>query len=64
MSQAVVNSPQGLLGVQFLGFKQFLHKLSIEHGGNDVIQNCRDKRESSYGKKVLEEALFRNACWV
>lgn len=32
MSQAVIDSPQGLLGVELLGFEQFFHKLSIEHG--------------------------------
>lgn len=32
MSQAVINSPQGLLGVELLGFEQFLYKVFIEHG--------------------------------
>ena len=32
VSQAVVHRLQGLLRVQLLGFEQFLHKLSIEHG--------------------------------
>ena len=32
VSQAVVDGPQGLFGVELLGFEQFFHELLIEHG--------------------------------
>lgn len=50
VSQAVVDGPQGLFGVELLGFEQFFHELLIEHGWNDVIHNCRDKRGCRWAK--------------
>lgn len=43
MSQPVVHGAQRFLGIQILGFEQLLHEFFVEHGGDDVVHNCKDK---------------------
>lgn len=43
VSQPVVHSAQGFLGIEILGFEQLLHEIFLEHGRDDVVHNCKDK---------------------
>lgn len=43
MGQPVVHGAQSFLGIQILGFEQLLHEFFVEHGGDDVVHNCKDK---------------------
>lgn len=45
MGKPVENCAQCLFRVKLLWLEKFLEELFVEHGGDNVIHNCSEKRE-------------------